>query len=415
MSQVSVFQLIEKMGLSRTDLVEKVAIITGAGQGIGKELARALAWLGAKVIIAEIADTGKEVEKIIRSEGGEAIFIKTDVSEEKSMKDLAKKAFMNYGKVDILVNNAIVFTFGTILDQPHKNWEKVFNVNLKGAILGIKLFLPGMLERKNGVIVTITSDEGTTFFAPYSASKASLQSLGYSLAGELSDDCGVSTFVFEPGMVDTPGGKEAFSKLAPLYNITFEEFIKLGSVGGFEGMMPVEYSAAGFAYTIVHAKEYHGQSADPFRPLGKFGLLPEAKKPEIFQPPSAESLSNSLNSAIELKEVLEAVKKETEELNFFAKKWVLRVYAKRTSLTIQDWLDTINELIEHLQEKQLNTFYKKRSWLNSILKKLETNFEKTKEDAKGYIKDADKLAEALNVIEYRRNIVQSLIDTLKLI
>lgn len=415
MSQVSVFQLIEKMGLSRTDLVEKVAIITGAGQGIGKELARALAWLGAKVIIAEIADTGKEVEKIIRSEGGEAIFIKTDVSEEKSMKDLAKKAFMNYGKVDILVNNAIVFTFGTILDQPHKNWEKVFNVNLKGAILGIKLFLPGMLERKNGVIVTITSDEGTTFFAPYSASKAALQSLGYSLAGELSDDCGVSTFVFEPGMVDTPGGKEAFSKLAPLYNITFEEFIKLGSVGGFEGMMPVEYSAAGFAYTIVHAKEYHGQSADHFRPLGKFGLLPEAKKPEIFQPPSAESLSNSLNSAIELKEVLEAVKKETEELNFFAKKWVLRVYAKRTSLTIQDWLDTINELIEHLQEKQLNTFYKKRSWLNSILKKLETNFEKTKEDAKGYIKDADKLAEALNVIEYRRNIVQSLIDTLKLI
>jgi len=216
-------------------------------------------------------------------------------------------------------------------------------------------------------------------------------------------------------MVDTLGGNEAFSKLAPLYNITFEEFIKLGSVGGFEGMMPVEYSAAGFAYTIVHAKEYHGQSADPFRPLGKFGLLPEAKKPEISQPSSAESMSNALNSANELKKVLEAVKKETEELNFFAKKWVLRVYAKRTSLSIQDWLDTINELIEQLQEKELNTFHKNRSWLNSILKKLEINFEQTKEDAEGYIKDAEKLTEALKVIEYRKNTVHSLIDALKLI
>lgn len=415
MSHVALIQLIQKMGLSQTDLVEKVAIITGAGRGIGKELARALAWLGAKVIIAEIADTGKEVENLIRSEGGEALFIKTDVSDEKNMKSLAEKAFQKYGKVDILVNNAIIFTFGSILDQLPEDWKKVFDVNLIGAILGIKLFLPGMLKRKDGVIVTITSDEGTAYFAPYSASKAALQSLGYSLAGELSDDCGVSTFVFGPGMVDTLGGNEAFSKLAPLYNITFEEFIKLGSVGGFEGMMPVEYSAAGFAYTIVHAKEYHGQSADPFRPLGKFGLLPEAKKPEISQPSSAESMSNALNSANELKKVLEAVKKETEELNFFAKKWVLRVYAKRTSLSIQDWLDTINELIEQLQEKELNTFHKNRSWLNSILKKLEINFEQTKEDAEGYIKDAEKLTEALKVIEYRKNTVHSLIDALKLI
>lgn len=415
MSHVALIQLIQKMGLSQTDLVEKVAIINGAGRGIGKELARALAWLGAKVIIAEIADTGKEVENLIRSEGGEALFIKTDVSDEKNMKSLAEKAFQKYGKVDILVNNAIIFTFGSILDQLPEDWKKVFDVNLIGAILGIKLFLPGMLKRKDGVIVTITSDEGTAYFAPYSASKAALQSLGYSLAGELSDDCGVSTFVFGPGMVDTLGGNEAFSKLAPLYNITFEEFIKLGSVGGFEGMMPVEYSAAGFAYTIVHAKEYHGQSADPFRPLGKFGLLPEAKKPEISQPSSAESMSNALNSANELKKVLEAVKKETEELNFFAKKWVLRVYAKRTSLSIQDWLDTINELIEQLQEKELNTFHKNRSWLNSILKKLEINFEQTKEDAEGYIKDAEKLTEALKVIEYRKNTVHSLIDALKLI
>ena len=278
MSDVSLIDLLKKMGLSKIDLSEKVAIITGAGRGIGKELARALAWLGAKVVIAEISDTGKDVEKLIRSEGGKALYIKTDVSNEDSMNQLAEKVFQEYDKVDILINNAIIFSFGSILEQPLQNWDKIFKVNLKGAVIGIKLFLPGMLERKFGVIATITSDEGTAYIAPYSASKAALQSLGFSLAGEIDDATGVSIFVFGPGMVDTPGGNEAFSKLAPLYNMTLKEFIKLGSVGGFDGLMPVEYSAAGFAYTIVHAKEYHGQTADPFRPLGKAVLKGDEPK-----------------------------------------------------------------------------------------------------------------------------------------
>ncbi len=416
MVNVSIIHLLQKMGLSQTDLAEKVAIITGAGRGIGKELARALAWLGVKVIIAEIADTGKKVEELIRSDGGEALFIKTDVSNEESMDELAKKAFLEYNKVDILINNAITYSFGSILEQSLENWDRVFSVNLKGAILGIKLFLPGMLERKFGVIVTITSDEGTAYVAPYSASKSALRSLGFSLVEELSEDSGISTFIFEPGMVDTPGGNEAFTKLAPLYNMTLQEFIRMGSVGGFEGLMPVEYSAAGFAYTIVHAKEYHGQSADPFRPLSKFGLLPGSKGAEVSNNSefSNESISSVLKTATEVKQILEDVRKETEELNFFAKKWVQRVYSKRTSLSIQQWLDTINQLIKQFQQNDFSTFFNTRSWLNSNLIKLEDHFEKSKEDAKGYIKDTEKLKEAIKVLEHRKICVINLIQALKL-
>lgn len=400
------------MELSQTDLNGKVAIITGAGRGIGKALARALAWLGAKVIIAEIANNGKEVENLIRSEGGEALFIKTDVSDEKSMYELAKKAFLEYKKVDILVNNAIVFSFGSILDQSLENWDRVFSVNLKGAILGIKLFLPGMLERKSGVIVTITSDEGIAFFAPYSASKAAVQSLGYSLVGELSEDSGISVFIFGPGMVDTPGGNEAFSKLAQTYNMDLQEFIKLGSVGGFEGLMPVEYSVAGFAHAIVHAKDHHGKVADPFRPLSKFGLLASPKILESHVSFSNESISSVLKSATVVKQILEDVEKETDELNFFAKKWVKRIYSKRTSLTIQDWLNTINQLIEHFQKKEFNTFSNTQSWLISNLNKLANHFEQSKEDARGYFKDSEKLNEALKALENRKNGVDTLIQTL---
>jgi NAD(P)-dependent dehydrogenase (short-subunit alcohol dehydrogenase family) len=412
LSNVSVFQLLGKMGLYQTDLAERVAIITGAGRGIGKELARALAWLGAKVIIAEIANTGKKVEKKIRSEGGDALFVKTDVSNEQSMNELAKKVFLEYNKVDILINNAITFSFGSILEQTLANWDKVFSVNLKGAILGIKLFLPGMLEQKFGVITTVTSDEGTAYIAPYSASKTAVRSLGFSLAEELGEDKGVFAFVFEPGMVDTPGGNEAFSKLAPIYNLSLQEFIKLGSVGGFEGLMPVQYSAAGFAYTIVHAKEYHGESADPFRPLGKFGLLPGSKDTNLTESFSNKSISSIIESAGEVKKILEAVRKETEELNFFAKKWVKRIYIKRTSISIQEWIDTISELINQFQQKDYNKFLNTQSWLNSNLRKLESHFEESKADAEGYIKGAKKLKEALKVLEYRKNAITSFITAL---
>jgi len=412
MADVSLFQLLQKMELSQTDLKDKVTIITGAGRGIGKALARALAWLGAKVIIAEIADNGKEVEDLIRSEGGEAIFIKTDVSDEKSMNELAEKAFHDYKKVDILVNNAIAFSFGSILDQSLENWDRIFSVNLKGAVLGIKLFLPGMLERKSGVIVNLTSDEGIAFFAPYSASKAAVQSLGYSLAGELSEDSGISTFIFGPGMVDTPGGNEAFSKLAHTYNMTLQEFVKLGSVGGFEGLMPVEYSAAGFAHAIVHAKDHHGKIADPFRPLGKFGLLPSPQGLESAISFSNKSISSVLQSAIVVKQILEDVKRETEELNFFAQKWVKRIYSKRTSLTIQEWLNTVNQLLEQFQKKEFKAFSNTQSWLTSNLNKLANHFEQSKEDARGYFKDTEKLNEALKAIEHRKNGVNTLIQSL---
>lgn len=135
------FEIIEKMGLPQDTLAGKVAVITGAGRGIGKELARALAWLGAKVIIAEINDDGAEVEALIRSEGGEALYVQTDVSDEGSIKRLAEKASKEFGKVDILINNATIVKTGSILEMSLENWEKSWNVDVLAAVRLIKTFL----------------------------------------------------------------------------------------------------------------------------------------------------------------------------------------------------------------------------------------------------------------------------------
>jgi short-subunit dehydrogenase len=197
------------------------------------------------------------------------------------MEHLKKITYEKYGKVDILVNNATIIEYGSILDQSMKAWDNAFNVNVKATIFGIKLFLPDMIKRREGTIITMSTDEGTPYLGPYSATKIALQSLTLSLTDELDSELDVSVLVFAPGFVEKPATKEASKHLADLYKITEKEFINLASSPGYDGMMPAKDCAAGFAYTIVKAKKYCGQIADPFKPLATFGLLPEEKGRDI--------------------------------------------------------------------------------------------------------------------------------------
>ena len=355
--------IIEKMGLSPRSLAGQVAVVTGAGRGIGRELARALAWLGAKVVIAEIAETGADVEAQIRSEGGEALFVKTDVAEEKSIRRLAARASEHFGKVDILVNNAIIYRTGAILELPLETWDQVYAVNLRGAVVATKTFLPGMLERKEGTIVTVTSAEGMPYAASYFASKAALKSVGWSLAAELGDESGVSVFVFAPGMVDTPGVAEALRDMAPRYGMTYEEFVNQGVNPGYEGLMPAEDCAAGFAHAIVHASEYHGQIADPFQALAKAGVLHVTRAPgptdggagapstSATPPPTVESVSllqEAVTCAAELRQVMHRVSDEFDGLDRFRKGWVKRDFRANCGVSIEAWLEATDSLESEL-------------------------------------------------------------------
>ena len=422
------FEMMEKMGLSKSDLDGKVAVITGAGRGIGKYLAKALAWLGAKVIIAEITDDGAEVEALIRSEGGSALYIRTDVSDECSIKKLAEKTFKEFGKVDILINNATIVETGPILKMPLEKWEKSWKVDVLATVRLIKTFLPGMLERGYGVIVTITSDEGMPYVAPYSASKAALSSIGLSLAAELDERSGVSVFVFAPGMVDTPGIRMAAKKLASLFGMTYEEFINQNVNPGYNGLMPAEDCAAGFAYCIVHAKDYHGQIADPFQPLARAGLLSFSfiEKRREARPESTGGIiqkKSILELAKEVKKILEDVERETNELDLFRRMWVNRTFRKRSGMSIGDWLNTISELVSDLEEydkakkagnaEKIKHIYGKLLWAKSNLERLADYFRKNMKDAEGYFKDPETLSKALKVLAYRENTVLSLITLLE--
>lgn len=136
-------------------LDNKVAIVTGAGAGMGKAAAILFAKEGAKVVAAEwVAEWGEEVVKTIKESGGEAVFVKTDVSKTEDVIKMIKTAVETYGKLDVLYNNAgIASDWAPTTDWTEENFEKVIGINVKGVWLGMKYAIPEMLKSGEGQLL----------------------------------------------------------------------------------------------------------------------------------------------------------------------------------------------------------------------------------------------------------------------
>jgi citronellol/citronellal dehydrogenase len=176
----------------------KVAIITGASRGLGKILALSFAREGARVVVAARSEVDNErlpgtiyqTAEEIKAAGGYALPVKCDVTSEESVSEMVRGALREYGRVDVLVNNAGTAAPGPIMDLTLKRWELVLRVNLTGAFLCSKAVLPAMIERQSGSIINITSidaagrSSGFTG-AGYGVSKIGLERFSYSLASEV--------------------------------------------------------------------------------------------------------------------------------------------------------------------------------------------------------------------------------------
>jgi NAD(P)-dependent dehydrogenase (short-subunit alcohol dehydrogenase family) len=141
--------VISKGTLKQNQLQGKVAVITGAGGGIGFEAARALVWLGVKVVIAEIdKKIGVEAQRKIETEFGKdvALFIQTDVGNESSIKRLINLTKKKWQKIDIVINNATVATIGAVEKASIDKWDLSYQVNLRGPVLLTRYCLPKMIE-----------------------------------------------------------------------------------------------------------------------------------------------------------------------------------------------------------------------------------------------------------------------------
>ena len=181
----------------------RVAIVTGAAQGIGAAYAIGLAAEGARVAVADL-ESGTNVVNIIEQAGGEAIDVPTDVSDEEACRNMVAEAVKAFGRLDILVNNAAVFTnierkkFDEITVE---EWDWLSGVNIKGTWLCCKAAVAEMRKNKYGKIINISSGrafKGSTHFLHYDASKGAVVSMTRSLARELGDD-GICVNCIAPG------------------------------------------------------------------------------------------------------------------------------------------------------------------------------------------------------------------------
>lgn len=187
-------------------LVDKVAIVTGSGNGIGKAIALKLAKAGAKVVINDISDkvANAALKEIIdiSPESSASLF---DVSKSEQVAFAIEKILERYGRIDILVNNAGVLRDNYLTKMPEEDWDFVLNINLKGPYLCAKAVVPQMMEQKDGRIVNISSRAymGNKGQANYSSSKGGLISMTRTLALELGK-YNIRVNAIAPGLIDTP-------------------------------------------------------------------------------------------------------------------------------------------------------------------------------------------------------------------
>ena len=195
----------------------KVALITGASKGIGEGIARAFANHGAQLVLAARGEGVLKLAEDLRNEGFDAIGVQMDVSDMKSVQDGYAKAVEKYGRVDILVSNAGVCRLGDFLTQSDEERDMHYNINVKGAWNTSKAVLPGMVERKWGRIVIMSSVTGDMVADPgeaaYAMSKAALVGLTKALSREFAPYVNVNAIC--PGYVLTPMVKGMANQSCP--------------------------------------------------------------------------------------------------------------------------------------------------------------------------------------------------------
>jgi NAD(P)-dependent dehydrogenase (short-subunit alcohol dehydrogenase family) len=405
--------IISKSNISKDSLRYEVAIVTGAGRGIGFETAKALVWLGANVVIAENNEqNGKAAEELINKEldSEKAVFVKTDIGNEKDIDQLAETTIKKFGKVDIVLNNATVFPMGAVKDTPVESWDFSYRVNLRGPVLLAKKFLPAMIQRKHGIFVCVSSSGAAPFMGAYEVFKTAQVELANTISAEV-EGTGVYAFTIGPGISRTPGFLEGGSKVASYMGMSLDELFELNK----NAQISPEAAGTGFAISIVLAKRYHGQETSSIQVLREAGIpLAEEESGQTQEQKIREKAQNDKpvenRSLIELYEAVMKTYAEQSEGwkkgNLFERQWVSRDFKKNTGMSTDEMLTTIKALGDKIKTNSSTADF------IEPLKKLSVYYGHQQEQLKGFEKDPKKLQQNLKVIDGWTFDIKQLIQTL---
>ncbi|GIM46178.1 oxidoreductase [Collibacillus ludicampi] len=196
----------ERNVLTMPNIQGKVVIITGASSGIGEATAKELASKGAKLVLAaRREDRLKKLQEEIQNKRGQAIYKVTDVTSYEQVEELAQYALKEFGKIDVLVNNAGIMPHSFLYKKKVDDWNRMIDVNIKGVLYGIAAVLPSMRERKEGHIINVSSVAGHVVGAGstvYAATKFAVRAISEGLRKEEIGN-NIRSTIISPGAVAT--------------------------------------------------------------------------------------------------------------------------------------------------------------------------------------------------------------------
>jgi NAD(P)-dependent dehydrogenase (short-subunit alcohol dehydrogenase family) len=388
---------VSQLGIEPNKLNGETVVVTGAGGGIGYETARALLWLGANVIIAEInVSDGKKAEKNLKAEFDPArvLFIPTDVGDETSVRDLYHESIKKFGKVDVVLNNATIAVLGKVADLPIEKWDASYRVNLRGPVLMARAFLPDMIQRNHGVFICVSST-GTAYLGGYETFKAAQVHLANTLDAEL-EGTNVFAFTIGPGLVPTATAISAVDQLAPLMGMTVENFYELNK----NVVLNPEEAGVGFAVSIVFAEKFKGMEISSIQAL-KAADINYGGSDSINDTPVIDN-NQRKQAKVQCEKVLVTLREQSDDWkhrSIFERQWVIRDFRKTAGMSVEEWLAALSQLEIALQNnEEINP---------PPLQKLADYYTHLAELAKGYEKNAAKLEENLkHVYSWRDEVMQ---------
>jgi len=232
-------------------LQDKVAVITGGGQGIGRGIALAMAREGARCVLAARTLANLEtVQSEIEDAGGEAIVVPTDLRDRDQIERLAREALGHFGHVDVLVNNSgIAGPMKELWKVDPEEWDETFDVNVRGVFLTCRAFLPSMIERRSGNVIVIGSPSGKRPLhgrSAYTTGKLGLVGLVRTLAWEIGP-YGLRANLISPSGSDGPRMQAVIRGQAETRGLTYDEvhaeFVGLSPLGRFPPAEDVGHAA----------------------------------------------------------------------------------------------------------------------------------------------------------------------------
>ena len=299
-AMVETFLNIAPMDLSNTcikkdSLKDEVAVVTGSTSNVGLGYVRAIAWAGGKVVISGRNEkAGAEVERVINAENGPdtALYVKCDVTNEADVKNMAKRAYEKFGKVDILINNAMDMNLdGSVLKSSVSDLAQSCAISGLGSMLTIHEFVPEMVKRKHGIVMYSTTQ---FHYSPpmiggaiYCAGKSVATSITMSLANEVGPykESGIGVFCMIPAGVGIPGTHTNRDNIVP------KDGPKFGAPG-FDGPIPPEANGAALVYCILNAETLHGSGISCFDAFAAMDF-PYPKPETVTKAPPMRRLSDN--------------------------------------------------------------------------------------------------------------------------